>query len=203
MAQNLADLREATSAVNLRHQLCKRVRVGHPFRGATLCRTAEVDQLHVEPADRLYRVKHVGLERQRHVPCRLPAHGRVHGEDQPPTPRAGPATKLLHAANEISDVCVTAEDVPRGNAHRRPACPTRTGRSLAPLVAVYRSAVCPSHRSSRLPRKPEYQVFRPTLPLPDPQAWAFAADRPRGSDHLRWRFPAPSAMRASSPVTPH
>ena len=89
MRQHLADLREAALARHLPHQPRQRVGIAHPFRRLALAVAAEIDELHVEPADRLDRLEHVGLKLEREVPGRLPAHGGVHGEDQPALARAG------------------------------------------------------------------------------------------------------------------
>ena len=88
MAEHLADLRVAALARDLAHQPRQRVGIADPFRRLALVEAAEIDELHVEPADRLDGLEHVGLELERKVPGGLPAHGRVHGEDQPAAARA-------------------------------------------------------------------------------------------------------------------
>ena len=63
--------------------------IADPFRRLALAVAAEIDELHVEPAHGLNRLEHVRLELEREIPRRLPAHGGVHGEDQPALARTG------------------------------------------------------------------------------------------------------------------
>ncbi len=84
MGEHLADLREAARAGDLAHEPRERIGVADPFRRLAFVEAAEIDELHVEPADRLDGLEHVGLKLERKVPGGLPAHGRIHGEDEPP-----------------------------------------------------------------------------------------------------------------------
>ena len=93
-------------AGDARHEARERVRVRHPFRRAALVHPAEIDELHVEPADLLDGAEHVALQLQRHVPGRRPAHGRVHGEDEPPASGAGRRRECLHLGDEGGDLGV-------------------------------------------------------------------------------------------------
>ncbi|ODS02811.1 hypothetical protein AUC71_13265 [Methyloceanibacter marginalis] len=87
MGQHFADLGMPALAMDLAHQPRQRVRIAHPAARLALVEAAEIDELHVEAADRLDRAEHLALERKGQVPAGLPAHGRIHGEDQPAPPR--------------------------------------------------------------------------------------------------------------------
>ena len=52
VAQHLADLRMAALASDARHQVAEAGAVRDPARGAAFVQAAEIDELHVEPADR-------------------------------------------------------------------------------------------------------------------------------------------------------
>ena len=84
MRQHLADLGVAAAAVDAAHQRGELVARRHPAGGAALGEPAEIDQLDIEPADRRRLAEHVALQRAGGVPGRLPAHGGVEREDQPP-----------------------------------------------------------------------------------------------------------------------
>ena len=87
MLQHLADLGEAATAFDRRHEPRERGCVAHPAARLAFVEAPEKDELYVEAADRLHRVEHLGLNLQRHVPGWLAAHGGVHGEDQAAIPR--------------------------------------------------------------------------------------------------------------------
>ena len=53
------------------------------FRRPALAEAAEIDELHVEPAESRRRLKHPGLQGLREIPGRLAAHRRVERENQP------------------------------------------------------------------------------------------------------------------------
>src|SRR5579885_1912395 len=89
MGEHFAHLGEAALAMDLAHEGGERGRVAHPFRGPALAEPAKIDELDVEAADRLDRLEHVRLKFEREVPGGLPAHGSVHGEDEPPAAGAG------------------------------------------------------------------------------------------------------------------
>src|SRR6185312_6195867 len=57
MREHFADLREAARTGYLPHQPRQRVGIAHPFRGLALAVAAEIDELHVEPADGLDRLE--------------------------------------------------------------------------------------------------------------------------------------------------
>ena len=65
---------------------------------------AEIDELHVEAADRLGFQEHFGLELARGVPGRLPAHGGVEREDQPATSGVCRSKPGAHAIEERIDL---------------------------------------------------------------------------------------------------
>jgi hypothetical protein len=52
----------AAAAIHRGHELGKRRWVAHPFTGAAFVEAAEVDELHVEPADAGGFGKHFGLD---------------------------------------------------------------------------------------------------------------------------------------------
>src|SRR4029078_4146129 len=83
MGKDFGDLRQAALAGDVAHQLGQRDGVRNPFRRLALVEPAEIDKLHIAPADSLDGVEHVGLKLESEVPGGLPAHGGVHGEDQP------------------------------------------------------------------------------------------------------------------------
>jgi hypothetical protein len=177
VAQHLADLRVAARAIDSRHQARERVGVRHPLGGAALAGATKVDELHIEPADRLDGVEHVGLQRQRHVPGRLAAHGGIHSEHEPAAPRRRPGPQLLHAAHELGNVGIG-----------RSAC-----NGPRPLLAG---------QLARRRRSRTRHVGRPRVGL----RLAFAVAHARSvqgalsSDltmcrRLRWRFHSPAAMQ--------
>ena len=66
---------------------------------------AEIDQLDIEPADRRRLAEHVGLQRAGGVPGRLPAHGGVEREDQPPAFAGGRRrAERAHLVDECLDL---------------------------------------------------------------------------------------------------
>src|SRR6185312_14458083 len=83
VAEHLADLGMAATAVDRRHQLGKAVAGGNPPGGAAFAKPAKIDELDVEAAGAGRGAKHVGLQRAGRVPGRLPAHGGVERKDQP------------------------------------------------------------------------------------------------------------------------
>ena len=85
MGQHLAELGVAAATVDLLHQRRQRGRFRHPARRPALVRAAEIEELDVEPADRLGFQEHVRLQPAGGVPGRLPAHGGVERKDQPAT----------------------------------------------------------------------------------------------------------------------
>ena len=95
MAERAADLRVAAAAVDARHQPGERLGLADPARGAAFAEPAEIQELHVEPADRGGGLEHLRLNAAGEVPHRLPAQRGVEREDEPATVRArrdgGPA----------------------------------------------------------------------------------------------------------------
>ena len=83
MLQHAADLGAPTLAANARHEPGQHGGIGGPFRGAALAEAAEIDELHVQPADASGLREHVALDLERHVPAVLAAHGGVHGKHEP------------------------------------------------------------------------------------------------------------------------
>ena len=105
MGDDLADLGVAAAAVDPLHQRAQPLGLRHPARGPAFAEAAVIDQLHVEPADRRRLAEHVGLQPAGRVPSRLPAHGRVEREDQPPSPAGfGRRSKALHLGEEGVDL---------------------------------------------------------------------------------------------------
>ena len=86
--QHLADLGVAAMAGDRVISRASASGSRDPSRRAAFTEATEIDQLHVEAADLAFTASNMSrLKRERHVPGRLPAHGRVHGEDQPPAAR--------------------------------------------------------------------------------------------------------------------
>lgn len=81
--EHLAKLRKAAPAFHARHQPRQRLGIPHPFGSAAFAKPAEVDQLDIEAANLFDLMKHVRLDLQGQIPGRLPAHRRIHSEDQP------------------------------------------------------------------------------------------------------------------------
>ncbi len=104
MGQHLFDLGEAALAGNTGHQPREVIWIAHPARGPALAGAAEIDELHVEAADRLHRLEHPGLEAERQIPGRLPAHGGVHGEHQPAVAGGRGRCQRLHPGDEGRDI---------------------------------------------------------------------------------------------------
>jgi len=87
--EHLADLGLAAAAVDLAHERGEAGAVRDEAGGAAFAEAAEIDQLHVEPARTRRRVEHAALKRLGEIPCWLPTHGGVEGEDQPPATAGG------------------------------------------------------------------------------------------------------------------
>jgi len=117
VAQHLANLRIATGTRNLGHQRGERVRIPHPLGGAALGGAAEVDELHIKPANCLDGLEHVGLQGKRHIPGRLAAHGGVHGKNEPAASRGRTRAELLHPPHEVGHLaipqCTVGRRMPR------------------------------------------------------------------------------------------
>ena len=114
VAENLADLGVAAAAIDARHQRGEFLGTGDPARGAALAKPTEIDQLNIEPAGLGCLAEHIGLQGAGAIPGRLPAHGGVEREDQPPTLAAGRGgAEPAHALNEFGDLG------PRGGRRRR------------------------------------------------------------------------------------
>ena len=166
--EHLADLRVAPGARDARHQRRERVGVRHPARGSALAGAAEEYELHIEPADRLHGLEHVGLQRQRHVPCRLPAHGGIHREHQPTAPAACARRQLLHAADELRDIAIARASRNwtiarlRGRAARR-----RRRRCRAPPALVLVFVVGHCSRACACNLEPQHPVAPATLSYQD------------------------------------
>src|SRR5215831_6868817 len=82
MAQHLADLGVTAAAVDDFHQGGKRRGFRHPARRPAFAKAAEIDQLHIKPADRLGLQEHLALKLASCVPGGLPAHRGIEGENQ-------------------------------------------------------------------------------------------------------------------------
>src|SRR5688572_14164685 len=102
--KHFADLGEAALAGDGGHEAREALRVAHPFAGAGLAEAAEIDELHVEGAGFLDGLEHVALQLQSDVPGRLPAHGGVHGKDQPPASAIRRRRHCPHALQETVDL---------------------------------------------------------------------------------------------------
>jgi hypothetical protein len=83
MGENLADLRIAAAALEAGHQVGQRFGVGDPFAGPAFPEAAEIKELHLQrlAGDGL---EHLALELAGKIPCRLPAHGGIEREQEPP-----------------------------------------------------------------------------------------------------------------------
>ncbi len=103
VAEHLADLGVAAAAIDARHQRGEFLGSRDPAGGAAFAQAPEIDQLDIEPAGACRLAEHVGLQRAGGIPGRLPAHGGVEREDQPPAlaaRRGGPSarTRSMNAA---------------------------------------------------------------------------------------------------------
>jgi hypothetical protein len=63
MLEHLANLGRAAAAVDAGHQVGQTPRIVDPAAGPALAEAAEIDQLHIEPADRRRLVEHLRLQR--------------------------------------------------------------------------------------------------------------------------------------------
>ena len=83
MAQNLADLGLATTAIDSRHQFGKLVTASNPTGSSTFLQATEIDELDIEPADTRRFPEHLRLQCAGCIPCRLPTHRGIKREYQP------------------------------------------------------------------------------------------------------------------------
>src|SRR5215831_7857726 len=83
MAQDLADLGLAATAINPRHQFSKPFTCRDPTRRAALIEPAKINELDVEAADTGRFAEHIHLKFACGVPGRLPAHCGVKRKNQP------------------------------------------------------------------------------------------------------------------------
>ena len=102
MAQHLADLRRAAAHFDFAHQIAEPLPARDEFRGAAFVEAAEIDELHVEPAEVGGDLKHPRLQALGEIPGRLPAHRRVEREDQPAAPDATGAGALRAASTKAA-----------------------------------------------------------------------------------------------------
>src|ERR1043165_6393713 len=84
MLEHFADLRMPANAWYPPQQIAEPGAVGYPARGAAFVQPAEVDELHVEAADRTGFTEHLALQLASRVPGWLAAHRGIKGKDQPP-----------------------------------------------------------------------------------------------------------------------
>ena len=82
-ASTSPDLGRSAAHVDAAHELREPLPAGDEVRRPAFVQAAEIDELHVEAAERAGGLEHFRLQRLGEVPGRLPAHGRVEGEDQP------------------------------------------------------------------------------------------------------------------------
>ena len=153
MAQHLADLGVAAVAVDASHQVAEPGAVRHPARGAAFVQPAEVDELHVEPADRRRLAEHLGLQPAGGIPGRLAAHGGVEREDQP----------AALAGSAAAPAC--------GRAARNASISARGDAAAGSLRVRRCRASCQSSCRVRLP----YQALGRDIPHLRPIRWHLAA----------------------------
>ncbi len=104
MFEHAADLRMPALAAYASHDFAEPCRIGIPLRRAAFAQSPEIDQLHVEPADRARLLEHFRLKLAGEIPGRLPAHGGIERECEPSTAAIGPRPKRFGFGEKSVDL---------------------------------------------------------------------------------------------------